>query len=71
MNSNVEQLQKDILALRQELDSKEKLLQQIQLSETVKQKYNQSTETFQNVKTSRPSTVPNSIKQKLLATVDN
>lgn len=36
MNPNVEQLQKDIAALRQELESKEKLLQQIQLSETVK-----------------------------------
>ncbi|KAG4079095.1 hypothetical protein HA402_001066 [Bradysia odoriphaga] len=33
MNSNVEQLRKDIAALRQELDSKEKLLQEIQLSE--------------------------------------
>lgn len=36
MNTNVEQLQKDIMALRQELESKEKLLQQIQMSETVK-----------------------------------
>lgn len=35
MNPSVEQLRKDIAALRQELDSKEKLLQEIQLTEAV------------------------------------
>lgn len=38
MTSKVEQLRKEIAALRQELDVKEKLLQEIQLSETVKPK---------------------------------
>lgn len=36
MNTNVEQLQNEIKALRQELERKENLLQQIQISETVK-----------------------------------
>lgn len=71
MNTNVEQLQKDIMALRQELESKEKLLQQIQMSETVKPNLIHSSILFQNINTSRPPTKPHSRKQKSLAIVDN